>query len=166
LKPEKCTFEQPTIEFLGARLEQGMVQMDNTKVEKARKWQTPNNITEVQKFLGFMGYYHYFIKDYSKLARLLLQLTHLFTPWHWDHNEQTAFKTLWDAMCKKPVLCQSDFTKPFYLHTDASAYGTGAILSQEGESTPTTTSTKPKLYSVAYYSATFTETEWNYNIYN
>jgi hypothetical protein len=47
LKPEKCTFKQPTIEFLGVRLEQGIVQMDDTKVEKARKWQTPNNITEV-----------------------------------------------------------------------------------------------------------------------
>jgi hypothetical protein len=94
LKPEKCTFEQPTIEFLGVRLEQGMVQMNDTKVEKARKWQIPNNVTEVWKFLGFIGYYCYFIKDYSKLARLLLQLTHLSTPWHWDHSKQIAFETL------------------------------------------------------------------------
>jgi len=69
-------------------------------------------------------------------------------------------------MCKKPVLCQPDFTKPFHLHMDALAYGMGAILSQEGESTPTTTSTKPRLYPVAYYSATFTETKQNYNIYD
>jgi RNase H-like domain found in reverse transcriptase len=62
-------------------------------------------------------------------------------------------------MCKKLVLCQPDFTKPVHLHTDALAYGMGAILSQEGESTLTTTSTKPKLHPVAYYSATFTETE-------
>jgi Reverse transcriptase (RNA-dependent DNA polymerase) len=94
LKLEKHTFEQPTIKFLGVKLEQGTVQMDNTKVEKAKKWQTPNNITEVWKFLGFTGYYHYFIKDYLKLARLLLQLTHLSTPWHWGHNEQTALETL------------------------------------------------------------------------
>jgi Reverse transcriptase (RNA-dependent DNA polymerase) len=72
LKPKKCTFKQPAIEFLGVRLEQGTVQMDDSKVKKARKWQTPNNITEVWKFLGFAGYYHYFIKDYSKLARPLL----------------------------------------------------------------------------------------------
>jgi hypothetical protein len=68
--------------------------MDDAKVEKARKWQIPNNIMEVQKFLRFTGYYCYFIKDYSILARPLLQLTHLSTPWHWDHNEQTAFETL------------------------------------------------------------------------
>jgi RNase H-like domain found in reverse transcriptase len=73
------------------------------------------------------------------------------------------------VMCKKPVLCQSDSTKPFHLHMDTSAYGMGAILLQEGESTPTTTSTnpaKPKLHPVTYYSAMFTETEQNYDIYN
>jgi hypothetical protein len=68
--------------------------MDDTKVEKARKWQVPTNVTEVQKFLWFIGYYQYFIKDYSKLAYPLLQLTHTTTPCHWDFNEQNAFKTL------------------------------------------------------------------------
>jgi hypothetical protein len=64
LKPEKCTFEQTSIEFLGIRVTQGEVQMDNTKVEKVRNWRIPTNITEICKFLGFTGYYHYFIKDY------------------------------------------------------------------------------------------------------
>jgi hypothetical protein len=72
LKPEKCTFEQPSIEFLGVRITQGEVQMDDTKVEKVCNWRTPTNITEICKFLGFTGYYRYFIKDYSKIARPLL----------------------------------------------------------------------------------------------
>jgi hypothetical protein len=84
---------------------------------------------EVRKFLGFTGYYCYFIKDYSKIARPLLQLTHLTTPWSWQQEEQAAFETLHKAMMDKPVLQQPDFTKPFFLLTDASAYGVGAILS-------------------------------------
>ena len=39
----------------------------------------------------------------------------------------------------------------------------GAILSQEGELNPRTQ--KPILCPIAYYSGTFTPTEWNYNIY-
>jgi hypothetical protein len=62
------------------------------------------NITEVHKFLGITGYYHYFIKDYLKIARPLLQLTHLQTPWSWNQEEQAVFETLQTAMINKPVL--------------------------------------------------------------
>jgi RNase H-like domain found in reverse transcriptase/Integrase zinc binding domain len=41
----------------------------------------------------------------------------------------------------------------------------GAILLQEGGSTDPNHNQKPKLHPIAYYSATFTETECNYNIY-
>jgi RNase H-like domain found in reverse transcriptase len=68
-------------------------------------------------------------------------------------------------MISKPVLRQPDFTKPFFLLTDASAYGVGAILSQEGGSSNPNTMQKPKPHPIAYYSATFTETECNYDIY-
>jgi len=129
LKPEKCSFEQPSIKFLGIQVTQGKVQMDDTKVDKVRNWRTPTNVMEVCKFLGFTGYYCYFIKDYSKIAWPLLQLTHLTTPWSWQQEEQAAFETLHKAMMDKPVLQQPDFTKPFFLLTDASAYGVGAILS-------------------------------------
>jgi hypothetical protein len=47
---------------------QGEVQMDDMKVEKVCNWQIPTNVTEIRKFLGFTGYYHYFIKDYLKIA--------------------------------------------------------------------------------------------------
>jgi Reverse transcriptase (RNA-dependent DNA polymerase) len=104
LKPEKCTFEQPSIKFLGVWITQGEVQMDDTKVEKVCNWRPPTNVTEVRKFLGFTGYYRYFIRDYSKIAQPLLQLTHLTSTWHWDEDEQTAFETLCQAMINKPVL--------------------------------------------------------------
>ncbi len=64
-------------------------------------------------------------------------------------------------MCTKLVLQQSNFNKTFYLQTNTLAYGMGAILSQEGEST----NLKPKCHPVTYYLATFTSTEQWYNIY-
>jgi hypothetical protein len=137
--------------------------MDNIKVEKVRKWLPPMNVTEVHKFLGFTGYYRYFIKDYSKIAKLLLLLTHNLTPWQWNSEQQQAFKTLRNLMCQQPVLKQPDFTKPFAVFTDTSAYGMGAILSQEGG---LNTQNRTKYHPVAYYSATFTEIERNYDVYD
>ena len=69
-------------------------------------------------------------------------------------------------MAKQPVLCQPDFTKQFFVMTDASAYGVGAKLSQEGEFDPLRPKSSTKLHPIAYYSATFTPTEHNYDIHD
>jgi len=45
-------------------------------------------------------------------------------------------------MCAAPVLKQPNFEKKFFLQMDASAYGMGAILSQEGEIPTTSTLSK------------------------
>ena len=66
-------------------------------------------------------------------------------------------------MCQRPILRQPQYDKPFYLATDASAYGVGAVLLQEGELNSRTN--KPTQHPIAYYSATFTPTERNYDIY-
>ncbi len=69
-------------------------------------------------------------------------------------------------MCAKPVLQQPDFKKVFYLQTDASVYGVGAVLSQEGGTmTSNSPNSKPQQHPIAYYSNTFTPTEQNYDIY-
>jgi hypothetical protein len=69
-------------------------------------------------------------------------------------------------MCSSPVLTQPDFNQCFYLQADASAYSVGAVLSQEGKTSPTLAKrVKPVTHPIAYYSATFTPTECNYDIY-
>ena len=57
------------------------------------------------------------------------------TPWEWMGMQQLAFDLLKALMCEAPVLIQPNFEKKFFLQVDASAYGMGAILSQEGEIT-------------------------------
>jgi hypothetical protein len=64
-------------------------------------------------------------------------------------------------MISKPVLIQPDFEKPFFVHTDASSYGAGAILMQEKDNG----NGKPCQHPIAYYSSTFTPTERNYDVY-
>src|SRR5882757_9259497 len=164
LKPEKCVFAQRRIEFLGVVLEGNTIQMDPTKVKGVEEWPLPRNPTDIHSFLGFTGFYCYFIPNYSHIARPLLELTKKMMPWVWTEAQTTAFETLKKLMCSKPVLTQPQYNKLFVVHTDTSAYGVGAILLQEGEINPQKP-VKPRLHPIAYYSVTFTPTERNYDIY-
>src|SRR5216683_629012 len=120
------------LDFLGVRVGGVTVQMEQAKVDHVKEWTRPRNVHEVRKFLGFTSYYRYFIQGYSQIARPFLDLTKQATPWTWEDKEQAAFETLRDKMVSKPVLQQPNFDKTFYLQTDASKYGVGAVLSQDG----------------------------------
>ena len=166
LKPEKCEFEQEEIDYLGVIVGRNQLRMDPKKIKGVAEWKIPTNPTEIHQFLGFMGYYRYFIPNYSKMARPLLDLTKKATVWQWTDHHSKAFGELKMRMCQQPVLIQPDFQKHFYLQVDTSAYGLGAVLSQEGTSSPTLAKcSKLVLHPIAYYSATFTPTEHNYDIY-
>ena len=163
LKPEKCQFEQTRVEFLGVILEKGTVQMDPAKTKGIADWPQPQTVKDVRAFLGFTGFYRYFIPNYSKITRPLIHLTKKAVVFNWEEQQAKAFETLKSLMCARPVLRQPNYSKPFFLSTDASAYGVGAVLSQEGEINPRTK--KPTQHPIAYYSATFTPTEQNYDIF-
>ena len=68
LNPDKCDFELPHIDFLGVQVVNGTVQVEQGKVDKVKDWKPPRNVTEVWRFLGFTGYYRYFIQGYSQIA--------------------------------------------------------------------------------------------------
>ena len=163
LKLEKCLFEQDHVKFLGVVLHDGTIEMDPSKIEGMADWPRPQNIKDVLAFLGFTGFYHYFILNYSKIACPLINLTKKATTFHWEKPQIDTFKTLKMLKCRKPILRQPNYEDPFYLATDALAYGMGAVLLQEGEINPHTQ--KPTQHPIAYYLATFIPAEQNYNIY-
>jgi len=119
---------------------------------------------EVRSFLGFTGFYCYFIPNYSCIACPLLDLTKKGITWYWTDVQEQVFKILKKLVCKHPILAQPNYKKQFILHTDTSAYGVGAVLLQEGEINPFKP-LKPKLHLLAYFLATFTPTERNYDVY-
>ena len=94
LKPEKCQFKKDEIEYLGVIVGKGHLQMSPKKLQGIADWLPPRSPTEVCSFLGFTGYYRYFIPNYSKMAQPLLDLTKKTTPWHWGEAQHKAFEEL------------------------------------------------------------------------
>jgi hypothetical protein len=57
--------------------------MDPKKLQGVTNYPRPLNITDVHTFLGFTGYYWYFIPNYSAIVRPLLDITKKSTIFYW-----------------------------------------------------------------------------------
>ena len=56
LKPEKCEFNKPEVEFLGYIIGINGIKMDPNKITAIRDWPQPTTVKEVQAFLGFANF--------------------------------------------------------------------------------------------------------------
>ena len=73
-KPEKCSFYQDEIDYLGYIVSANGIKMDPKKVSAITEWPEPTSVNNIQSFLGFANFYRRFIKDYSRIAAPLTRL--------------------------------------------------------------------------------------------
>ncbi|GBG41536.1 hypothetical protein CBR_g74513, partial [Chara braunii] len=128
---DKFEFGRTKILYLGHEISADGLRPEDAKVASIRDWPRPQTVTEVRSFLGMMGYYLPFVKNYSTIASPLTDLTRLDTPWEWIEECEASFKKLKYALTHYEVLKLPDPDKPFVVTTDASQYGIGAVLAQQ-----------------------------------
>jgi hypothetical protein len=132
LKQSKCAFGASEVEYLGHLVGNDGVRVDPKKIEARQDWPHPKTLKSLCGFLGLIGYYRKFVKNYGKIATPLTNLLkkNSFT---WTPAAAQAFQTLKTTMCTTSVLALPDFTKTFVLEFDASGKGISVVLMQEGQ---------------------------------
>src|SRR5277367_5168266 len=130
LKPKKCEFRKPQVEYLGMVIQKGRISMDPVKLGGIQDWPVPTTVKQVRSFLGFGNFYRKFIKNFSNLAQPLNELLKKDKRFKWNTNQQQAFDILKQRFTEEPVLMMPDHTRPFQIEVDASKYATGGILTQ------------------------------------
>ena len=133
LKPSKCTLAKEQVQYLGHLISPGQLRPGPENISKISDLGAPSTVKEVRSFLGLASYYRSFVKDFSRRAWALTELTKQKTPFRWGPKEQEAFSDLKAALTSEPVLALPDFSKPFILMTDGSSTGLGAVLGQQQE---------------------------------
>ncbi len=131
VKIQKCRFAQKSVEYLGHIVSAEGIKADPKKLLAVRNFSPPKNLNELRSFLGLANYYRRFIANFANLAHALKKkFKKAKSAWKWGPEEQTCFEAIKQLLCSSPVLAHPNFELPFIVHTDASGYGVGGVLSQ------------------------------------
>ncbi|GJR33022.1 putative reverse transcriptase domain-containing protein [Tanacetum coccineum] len=131
-KFSKCKFWLREVQFLGHVINGDGIHVDPSKIEIVKNWEALRNPFEVRLFLGLVGYYHWFIENFSKIAKSLTILTQTSKTFDWGEKQEITFHTLKDKLCNAPVLALPDGLEDFVVYCDASGLGLGCMLMQRG----------------------------------
>ena len=149
MKLSKCHFFTKEIQYLRHILGMEGIRPVPAKTEAMKAMHPPVNPKQVRAFLGLVGYYRKFIKNFAKIAKPLTVLTCMDVNFKWKETHHCAFMKLKDAIIQAPILRYPDTTKPYIMYTDTSDNTCGAQLSQMHDEAE---------FPVAFLSHTFTDT--------
>ena len=138
LQPSKCQIFQSEVAYLGHLISQDGIRPLPDYVQAVKDWPIPTTKSEARVFLGKIGYYRRFIKDFQTHARHWTNVTGRPKEGEETNKEDEkltitpemrhTFELLKDKLLQAPILAypQFDSPEPFILDTDWSQE-TGAI---------------------------------------
>jgi hypothetical protein len=118
-KFSKCEFWLTEVTFLGHVISTRGVSVDPSKVKDVLNWVPLMNALEIRSFLGLAGYYRWFIKDFSKIAKPMTRLPEKNMDFNWMKECQANFEELKKRLTSASVLILLDITKMFDIYYDA-----------------------------------------------
>lgn len=130
-KESKCVFVTNKEEYLGYFISANGVEIEPKMIAAISNWPVPSTLKDLRSFLRFSCYYKKFIRNYVSISK---DLTNLLKKgaFKWTEQANVAFETLKLALTTAPVLAVPNFSLPFVLEIDASKFGIGVVLMQQG----------------------------------
>ena len=163
--PEKIQIDCEKVPFFGHTLSKDGIHPDKAKVELIQNWPIPENVKELQSFLGTVNYLSKFLAFLSDLHAPLHGLLKKDAEFTWTKTHTQTFNWLKEHVSLDISLEFFDCSKPLYIEVDASKQGIGSVMLQpDMVARNTSTGDIPNnLRLIAYVSKTLSQTESNYS---
>ena len=151
LNSDKLVVGVSEVDYFGHLLTSEGLKPDPSKVSAIKDMQPPCNKAELETVLGMINYLAKFSPNLSEVTTPMRQLLCSKNEFVWDSEQDSAFQKVKDILTRTPgpILSYFDPDKEITLQVDASKFGLGATLLQDG---------KP----VAFASKSLTKSEVNY----
>ena len=134
LNSPKCELFRTQVEYLGFSISHNSISVKRSYLNKISDWPRPENLRNLESFLGFLQYYSSLIPYYSDrnfhISELRRKVRNNKAEFEWTTIHQKEFDDLKTALLSSP--CRSfpiyDFVNntkisPLILSTDYSAHG-------------------------------------------
>jgi hypothetical protein len=162
LNPNKCSIMRKQIDYLGHSInEYGITPLhDNVKAIQELPLPDQPTLKQANEFIGGLGFYRKFIKNFSKIAAPIHRVTNLTKinkhKFKWDEEQRQAVQQLKQIITGPDLVLEfPDPNLPYVLSTDASRAGLGAVLKQITDD--------GKIKIIYYLSRVVTNTELRYS---
>ena len=93
----------------------------------------PKDVAGVQHLLGMVQYLSKFLPHLSDLTKPLRDLLKKGTEWWWGESHEESLQRIKHAVCSTAVLRYYSLNDEVMLQCDASQFGLGAALLQNGQ---------------------------------
>ncbi len=96
VKLKKCSFGKSRLRYLGHLIGGGRLSVPNDRVTVLAEWPLPSTKRQLKRFLGTVGFYRKFVKDFAAAAALLTPMTTKGAPdtLVWIKEGESAFTCL------------------------------------------------------------------------
>ena len=133
LKPKKCKFGLPAVEYVGKVISSEGLTLSLKKRLTVTNFPIPQYAKEVKSFLGLANYFRDHVPNHSDVVRPLQNLIPDYkrsNKINWNGEAKIAFEHIKQLINDCPTMFFLTDSDPIYLHTDASDYGIGGYLFQ------------------------------------
>lgn len=121
-------FGQLKLEYLGHIIYSAGVQADPPRL-RVISWPILRDIKSLREFWDSLD----ITENLSKIMVRLLPDLLKADPFSWEECAQQAFEALKLVMTQTPILAMPNFSQPFVIEADASGFGVGVVLMQNGK---------------------------------